>query len=515
MRPDLRHEVLYQSIDELSPNRSNPRTHSKKQIRQLADSIQQFGFVNPVLVDASAHIIAGHGRMEAAKLLGITHVPTVRLDHMTGAQRRAYALADNRLAELAGWDAELLAVELQYLSDVDFDVTITGFDVAEIDLLLQPHADPDDDPATEQLPPIGSAQEVISRSGDLWVLGRHRLLCGDARDEKTYRALLGDERADIVFTDPPYNVPIANHVSGLGRIQHREFAMASGEMSEADFTQFLGTAFGHCAKFSRDGSIHFIFIDWRHLLELLTVGRGVYTELKGLCVWAKANAGMGSLYRSQHELVAVFKNGTAPHVNNIELGRHGRHRSNVWTYAGMNSFGAERAEALATHPTVKPVALVADALLDCSRRGAIVLDPFVGSGTTIIAAERTSRCAHAIEIDPLYVDAAVRRYEAHTGDTAVHGETGLTFRETLDQRVAPAAKTEGKRNSSPRGDQDDDPAIGRSAGHRKVESGDAGQPLSARRPGGRGMKSAAATLQPRRRAVAKVSRRELRKAGDG
>ncbi len=432
MFSNLHPRILYRLVKELKPRPSNPRTHSKKQIKQLADSIQRFGFVVPIIVDGTGHILAGHGRLAAAKMLGMAKVPTVQLDHMTEAEMRAYALADNRLAELAGWNESLLADDLQYLCKLDlgFDLTITGFDTAEIDLILHGQVGADRDPTADQLPSVQADKPPVSQLGDVWLLGRHRVLCGDARDESAYRMLLGNKKADIVFADPPYNVPIANHVSGLGRVRHREFAMASGEMSEPDFVQFLETSLWNCAAFSQGGSIHYICIDWRHLLELQMAGRTAYTEMKNLCVWAKTNAGMGSLYRSQHELVAVFKKGTAPHVNNIELGRHGRHRSNLWTYAGMNSFGAERADALATHPTVKPVLLVADALLDCSRRGAIVLDPFLGSGTTIIAAERTGRCAYGLEIEPLFVDTAIRRYEAYTGDNATNAATGLTFHET-------------------------------------------------------------------------------------
>ena len=442
----LRLEIVYQSIDKLKPNRANSRTHSKKQIKQLADCIQRFGFLVPIIVDGKGRIIAGHCRLAAAKLLGMTEVPTVLLEHMTEGERRAYALADNRLAELAGWDQALLADELRYLTklDLSFDLTIPGFDAPEIDLLLQGKVDADRDAAADQLPPIRPDEPSVSQPGDLWVLGRHRISCADAREQSAYRKLLGTKKADIVFADPPYNVPIANHVSGLGRIQHREFAMASGEMSEPVFIQFLETFLSNCAAFSRDGSIHYVCIDWRHLFELLVAGRKAYAALKNLCVWAKTNAGMGSLYRSQHELIAIFKNGTAPHVNNIELGRHGRSRSNLWTYSGMNSFGAERAEALATHPTVKPVALVADALLDCSRRGAIVLDPFLGSGTTIIAAERTGRCAYGLEIEPQFVDATIRRYEAYTGDHAINAATGSTFRE-----MAERSKTIGDGDSEP------------------------------------------------------------------
>ena len=231
----------------------------------------------------------------------------------------------------------------------------------------------------------------------------------------------------MVFTDPPYNVPIDGHVSGLGSVKHREFAMASGEMSETEFTKFLTDVLGNLAKFSADGAIHYVCMDWAHLRELLNAGHAVYDELKNICVWAKTNGGMGSLYRSQHEMVAVFKSGTAPHINNVELGRHGRYRTNVWTYAGMNTFGAERDEALAMHPTVKPVALVEDAVLDCSDRNGVVVDAFLGSGTTLIAAESAGRRCFGLELDPEYVDLIIRRWQKMTGESAVHAESGLSF----------------------------------------------------------------------------------------
>lgn len=423
---DLQIETV--PVSALTPYAKNPRTHSKKQLRQIADSIREFSFTNPILIDGEGAVIAGHGRLEAAKLLDIETVPTIRLENMTDAQRRAYIIADNKLAENAGWDRELLALELQGLLEIDlgFDIGVTGFEMGEIDILIAGLNDADGDEA-DRLPDIDESAPPVSRPGDLWQLGCHRLLCGDALDYGSYARLMGDERAQMVFSDPPYNVPIDGHVSGLGAIRHAEFAMASGELSETEFAAFLETALSHMATHSADGAIHFLCIDWRHIYELLTAGRSVYSELKNICVWKKTNAGMGSLYRSQHELVAVFKNGTGPHVNNVELGKHGRYRTNVWTYAGMNSFGAERDDALAMHPTVKPVALVADAIFDCSRRGGIVLDAFAGSGTTIIAAERAGRRGYAVELDPKYVDVALARYCDLTGNEPIHMDTGLTF----------------------------------------------------------------------------------------
>jgi DNA modification methylase len=419
----MRTAITYKNPADLKPHRNNPRTHTKKQIEQIAASIKTFGFVNPVLIDGSDGIIAGHGRVQAATLIGMTDVPAVRVDHLTPAQVRAYVIADNKLAENAGWDRTLLALELQELSvDLNFDVTVTGFETAEIDLLIQDldQSQPDE---TDEVPAVDRSIPAVSRPGDLWRIGNHLLLCGDALAKDNYTKLLGTKKAQLVFTDPPYNVAIGGNVSGLGKVQHREFAMASGEMGPAEFTKFLETTFTHFTDFSTDGSIHFICMDWRHIRELSDAAIKPYQELKNVCVWSKTNAGMGSLYRSQHELVFVFKNGSAPHINNVELGRFGRNRSNVWNYAGQNSFGNDRNTELTMHPTVKPVALVADAILDCSKRGSVVLDAFAGSGTTLIAAEKTGRSGYGIEIDPYYVDTIINRFETVYGIKAAH--TGL------------------------------------------------------------------------------------------
>lgn len=435
---DLR--VTASSIASLTLRRNNPRTHSEKQIRQIADSIQTFGFTNPVLIDASSTVIAGHGRVRAAKQLGLETVPTIQLEYLTDEQVRAYVIADNKLAECAGWDRDLLAIELQGLAeiDLDFDLEVIGFETAEIDLLIGEAAqgiEPDPADATAG---IDADLPTVSRPGDLWEIGPHRLLCADALDGAAYPRLLDNQKAQMVFVDPPYNVPIDGHVSGLGGVRHAEFAMASGEMSEAEFTAFLATALEHHAAHSSEGALHFVCMDWRHSGELLAASHSIYSECKNLCVWVKTNAGMGSLYRSQHELVFVFKVGSAPHVNNVALGRHGRSRSNVWRYAGANSFGKERDQALAMHPTVKPVQLVADAIFDCSRRGDRVLDGFAGSGTTLLAAERTGRVGFGLEIEPRYVDAALRRLAEHAGLEAVHVESGRSFDEAATARESEA-----------------------------------------------------------------------------
>jgi len=425
--------ITYRAVADLKPYPRNARTHSRKQLKQIAAAIKEFGFTNPVLIDESDQIIAGHGRVAAAKLLGLAEVPTLQLSHLSPLQKRAYILADNRLAEKAGWDKEILAVELQGLLDDGFEVVLTGFEVPEVDVVLDMSAEAKSDRhADDDIPAVGPA---VSQPGNLWRLGNHRLLCGNALDSGCYGTLLGGAKAALVITDPPYNVAINGHVGGKGQIQHRDFAMGCGEMTSSDFTTFLTKTFEHLVANSADGSIHYAFMDWRHMQEMLEAGHAVYSELKNLCVWNKTNGGMGSFYRSKHELVFVWKAGTAPHLNNFELGQHGRNRTNVWDYAGVNAFRSERMDELQMHPTVKPVGLVAEALRDCSRRGDLVLDPFCGSGTILIAAERTGRKARALEIDPAYVDVAIRRWEALTGKSATL-ITGETFEEIAEQRTA-------------------------------------------------------------------------------
>jgi len=434
--------IEYTLVRELQPYPNNARTHSKKQVRQIANSIKRFGFNNPVIVDERKQVMAGHGRVEAAKLLGLHAVPTIKLSHMSEEEKKAYILADNKLAMKASWDREILAIELQGLVDHGFDIELTGFETPEIEVILDEarEANEPDEAGPEDAAPQYQADSTVTQVGDLWVLGQHRLLCGDAREQSSYDALLEGVAAEFVFTDPPYNVKIDGHVCGLGRIRHKNFAMGCGEMNEEQFISFLESVFRRLALNTIDGSIHQICMDWRHQWEMLSAGRKIYAELKNLCVWNKSNAGMGSFYRSKHELVFVWKNGTSPHINNFELGQHGRTRTNVWDYQGITGMHAGRLEELAMHPTVKPIAMVADAIKDCSRRGALVLDPFCGSGTILIAAEKTGRKARALEIDPHYVDVAVRRWQNSTGKQAVLAATGQTFEDVEEQRAAePAA----------------------------------------------------------------------------
>jgi len=430
-KQSLNLKIVYRQIDTVKLDPANPRRHSKKQVRQIANSIEAFGLITPILIDRNGNVIAGHGRLLACRLLGITEVPTLCLDHLTPAQARAFMIADNRLTEIATWDDRLLAQQLKDLSliGLDFNIEDTGFEMGEIDLRIASLEDPPeatDDPA-DVLPDV-PAGLPLSKLGDVWVLGRHRVLCGNALDPASFMTLMGDERAAMVFTDPPYNVPIDGHASGLGAIHHRDFPMASGEMGRSEFIAFLGQACRNLAAFSADGALTYLCMDWRHIDELLAAAREVYGGPINLCVWTKTNAGMGSLYRSQHELVFVFKQGRGSH-RNVQLGQFGRNRSNVWHYPGANSFarGGEEGNLLALHPTVKPVAMVADAILDCSARGDIVLDAFLGSGTTVIAAERSGRRCYGLELDPAYVDTIIRRWQALTSGSARHAASGRGF----------------------------------------------------------------------------------------
>ena len=415
---------------QLIPYEKNARTHSDRQIDKLARSIETFGFTNPVLTDGQNGILAGHGRVMAAIKLGLKTVPTIPLAHLSPAQRRAYILADNRLAEDAGWDRDLLRLEL----DADeIELTDTGFEIGEIDQILLEDEPTDADNAV----PEADAGPAVTRPGDVWVFagGDHRLICGNALDADDLTAQMGDDRAQLLLTDPPYNVKVDGHVGGLGKIKHAEFAFASGEMDKAGFTAFLTNALSGAASCLVDGALAFVFMDWRHVEEMMAAGGSAFDEFKNICVWAKTNGGMGSLYRSAHEFCFIFKSGKGAHINTVELGRHGRNRTNVWSCAGANSFSVSRDKDLADHPTVKPVGLLADAILDVTRRGDIVPDVFGGSGSTMMAAHRTGRRSRLVDYEPRYCDVTVRRWIERYDDVPVLAETGETFDEVAARRT--------------------------------------------------------------------------------
>lgn len=403
-------------VNDLTSLGRETRKHSPRQVRKLQASIEQFGFVLPIIIDGASRVIAGWGLVLAARKSGLQDVPAVTITDLDDAKLRALRLALNRLGEDSSWDLDALTLEFSEILEIDseFDLQTSGFEMAEIDVSLEGGSHDEED----DLDNIYKATKPAARPGDLWLLGNHRILCGDALHDGSYSRLLAGEYAEMIFTDPPWNVRIGGNVSGLGAVKHQEFAMASGEMSSKEFEAFLVKALGHAAAHSTDGSLHFVCIDWRHVKELLDAAAGIYTETKNLCVWNKTNAGMGSLYRSQHELVYIFKKGDRPHINNIELGRFGRHRSNIWVYPGQNVLSGSTKSKLSVHPTAKPVALVADALRDCSNRRGLILDPFGGAGTTLIAAEKTTRRARLIEIEPRFVDVTIRRWEKLTGGTA-------------------------------------------------------------------------------------------------
>jgi DNA modification methylase len=409
-------------IDQVKAPKRQLRKFGKRQIEKSIHLINEFGFLPVVLVDETNTPFTALFMVEAARQMGLKEIQVVRCNDLDPKSVRFLCLALSRLPEEESWIKEALSAELKELSIEfpDLDLTLSGFEVGEIDFYIDFNA-----PPTEDITPA-VAETAFTQSGDLWLLDNHRLFCGDALDEASYQAVMGSAPADLVFTDSPFNVAIDGHVGNSGKIQHREFPMASGEMDKAQFTAFLTSVHMHMAAHVKPGAIMFSCMDWRHLSEILAAGQSAQLELKNLCVWVKDNGGMGSLYRSRHELVLVFKKPGEAHVNNVQLGKHGRYRTNVWEYAGVNSFAGNQ-DDLTLHPTVKPVTMVMDAIKDCSRRGDIVLDPFGGSGTTLIAAEKTGRLARLIELDPLYCDVIIRRWQTLTGQNAVHATSGKTF----------------------------------------------------------------------------------------
>ena len=421
--------ITYMNLDDLSENPRNARTHSPAQIRQIANSIKAFGFANPLLVDEANTLVAGHGRLAAARQMGLMSVPVVRLAGLSDAQKRGLMLADNKIAESASWDADRLTMELADLSDLSLDFAIedTGFAMGEIDLILDGADGKGEEEEAEVAPDADRMAVPVAEIGDLWLLGEHRVVCGNARSKEDLATLMCGELADAVFTDPPYNVTIKGHVSGKGAVTHREFNEASGEMDVGAFESFLAQTLGNAAECCRPGAVFFACMDWRHIASLIRVGEATIGDMLNLCVWAKTNGGMGSLYRSQHELISVFKRAGGKHRNNVQLGRFGRNRSNLWQYAGVNTFRAGRLEELHAHPTAKPVAMVRDAFLDVTARNDVVLDTFAGAGATLMAAQSSGRKARLLEIDPLYVDVMLRRWREETGEDPRRKSDGAAF----------------------------------------------------------------------------------------
>jgi DNA modification methylase len=423
-------KIRYLATSSLSQNPANARTHPKAQIAKLKKAITQFGFVSPIIIDEQLMILAGHGRHHAALELGLAEVPTIMLQDMSEADVRAFVLADNIIADKAGYDKAILRSELQYLADVGYEVEITGLDTIEIDSLLA--IDTEETSDSDDIVELPSKEPPITRLGDFWHTGPHRLLVGDARDPVAIERLMGGELAELVFTDPPYGCVIANNVSGSGKVTHDNFVMGAGQESLPELaTTILRPAFRNVARHCRAGAIAFVCSDWRAAPHMLDAAAGVFEEVKNWIIWVKTNAGLGTFYRSQFEIILAFKVSAGKTINNFGLGEGGRHRSNVWTYAGANTFRAGRMRDLIDHPTCKPKKLVADAILDCSRRGSIVLDVFAGSGTSIVAAAATGRRGFGIEIDPKYADVILRRVAEEVGEPPL-----LNGRESLESVAA-------------------------------------------------------------------------------
>ena len=375
------------------------------QVQRVVASIRALGFCDPVLIDGEDQVLDGVVRVEAAKLAGLNTIPCIVVDHLTAEERRVLRLALNRVQERGSWDLDELKLEFEELSLEDGLLEITGFTDCEIDQILL-DAEPSPIEVGPLLPARGATTDV--RVGDIFALGRHRVICGDARDPRVLAALMGEEKARLILTDEPYNVPVQGHVTGG---DHREFAMASGEMSEAEFLAFNRDWMGTALPYLVDGGVFGTFIDWRGLATVHAAANEFDLEQLNLIVWGKTNPGMGSLYRSQHELLPLFKKGRAPHINNVGLGRCGRSRSNLWMHPGASSLGSSTRKGLQDHPTVKPVALLVDAMFDLTYRDDIILDPFLGSGSTLVAAEQAGRRCLGIEVDPSYIDIILKRHE--------------------------------------------------------------------------------------------------------
>ena len=414
---------------DLKPAHRNARTHDKTQIGALVESIKTFGAINPIIVDSSGRIVAGHARWEAAKLLKLETVPILSVEHLSQDELRLYAIADNRIAERAGWDESILAIEFAELEIAcpEINLSVSGFELSKIELMCSSETQEcwtDLDREVER-----PATQAVSQVGDLWLLGdRHRLLCGDSTDPSLVAQLMAGETITLMESDAPYNLP-AKAYSGKGRNQHPDFAMAAGEMSREGFTSFLAKSIGAAIPHLADGALLYMFMDSKHVREIVGAGDINNLGLLNILVWDKGKGGMGSFYRSGHELIFLFKHGSAPHKNRVQLGRNGRNRTTLWRYEGMNSFARGRDRALAMHATVKPVQMICDLLLDASDRNDIVFDGFAGSGTTVIAAEKTGRRSRVIELDPGYCDTIVQRYGEAFGGEVRHAELNLSFAE--------------------------------------------------------------------------------------
>ena len=417
-------ELITVPLSDLKPYKNNPRKHSKEKIDLLAKQMKQLGFLIPITIDKNNDVITGHARIEAARQIGMSDIPCILHSHLTAEQRREFRLFDNKIAELSSWDLSRLAVEFEFLLQCDFDLSMTAFSTSEIDFILSQNMEASfNDQDAEST--IDLNLPAVTQYGDLWSLGKHKIYCGDALSHESYKVLFNQEKASLIFTDPPYNVRVNGHVCGNGKSKHREFPQASGEMNIEEFIEFLMKFLNNSTKCIGKGSIIYCCMDWRHSYELIVASKKADLEQINLCVWNKNNGGMGSFYRSKHELIYVFKYGKGKHINNINLGKDGRYRTNVWDYPAASKTGDN--SDVSIHPTVKPTQMIADAIMDSTHKKDIVLDPFLGSGSTILAAEKTGRYCHGIELDPLYVDVAIRRWQKETGGKALNLNTNKIF----------------------------------------------------------------------------------------
>jgi DNA modification methylase len=419
-------------LSSLEPAERQTRVASTEQIERVVKSIKRFGFVGAILVRGN-RIADGHVRAAACGKVGLEDIPCIDVNYLSEEEARLLSLSMNKISETGEWDLGELKLEMAELIALDMDLSVTGFSAQEQDIILLDGDSAESDEA--EIPDV--PEQPVSQLGDTFRAGDHRIHCGDARVKESYIAALTGRSACAIITDPPFNVKIANNVSGLGKHKHTEFVMASGEMSEAEFAEFLLSFLEVSADHLIEGGAVFTFIDWRSVERMIAAGKAAGLSLINLAVWDKGSGGMGAFLRSAHELIPIFCKGKSLAINNVHLGKHGRDRSNVFRYPGANKPGTSAAEALALHATPKNVDLIVDMILDVTHRGDVVLDPFLGSGTTIIAAQKTGRIACAIELDPKFVDVAIMRWEQLTGEEVIHEQTGMTFAELREARCAP------------------------------------------------------------------------------
>jgi DNA modification methylase len=433
--PEL--QIREVSVGSLREAQRKVRKLDPEHVERLVSSIARFGFTVPILISGD-EVLDGHARLAAARALGLERVPALDCRHLDPIEARTLRLAVNRLAEKGAWDLDELRIEMGALADLEVDLDATGFSLEEQDIILLDPLDAALDAEDEDEPPE-LPKLPISRLGDLWSLGEHRVLCGNSLDLLTYETLLAGAKVQAVLTDPPYNVKIKGNVSGLGKKVHSEFVMASGELDTADWQKFLGVLMERLRDVTEPGAVIFAFMDWRSIHLLVMAGEAAGLTVINMIVWYKQSGGMGGLYRSAHELIGVFCNGSTPATNNVALGKHGRDRTNVWSVPGANRRGSSASEMLHLHATPKPVELCVDALLDVTNRGDLVLDAFLGSGTTLIAAEQCSRHCYGIELDPRFVDVTLERWMKLTGREPILAETDETFSEVAARRRAEQA----------------------------------------------------------------------------